>query len=109
MATDNKTFLSNLMNQSWAFVNANGFTMSEAMKTAWLNAKLKKSMKQRIVRFNFRKVDGTIREAYGTLADNLLPPTDPSKKKTNNTLQVYFDTEKQEFRSFKKANLISVG
>lgn len=48
-------------------------SMSEALKTAWMNIKLKAAMKERIVKFYFQKVDGSIREAYGTLKDSLLP------------------------------------
>ena len=95
---------------AWQLVKRNGFTMSEALKVAWANMKLKAAMKQRIVKFYFQKVDGSIREAYGTLKESLLPPikgTDSRKK--SDTLQVYFDTEKQAYRSFKVANLIKIG
>lgn len=80
--------------------------MSEALKAACLNAKVKTAMKERIVKFWFQKVDGTLREAYGTLAENLLPPTQGTGRKPNDTVQVYSDTEKEEYRYFKKANLI---
>lgn len=66
MSTRNRTQLSEIMSLAWQFVKRNGYTMSEALKTAWANMKLKVQMKHRIVRFYFRKVDGTIREAYGT-------------------------------------------
>ena len=67
-------------------------------------------MKIGSVRFCFRKIDGTIREAVGTLLDIVVPATKGSAqgKKTNDDVQVYFDTEKNEYRSFKKANLISI-
>lgn len=57
----------------------------------------------------FRKVDGTIREAYGTLAERLTPATaGTSTRRPNDTVQTYFDTEKQEWRCFKKANLYAL-
>lgn len=105
MATNNKHMLSELMQMAWQFVRKNGFTMSEALKTAWANFKLKKAMRKGIVRFYFRKVDGTIREAYGTLKESLLPPT-MSGRKHNPTVQVYWDSEREGWRSFKKANVI---
>lgn len=71
--------------------------------------KLKTAMKQRIVKFYFKKVDGSIREAYGTLKENLIPSTNGDNRKKNDTVQVYFDTERQEYRSFKVANLIKIG
>jgi len=98
---------SDLFSLAWQFVKRNGFTISVALKTAWQNLKLKVAMKFKIVKFYYYKVDMTIREAYGTLCDNLVPEiagTDNRKK--NDTVQVYFDTEKQEWRCFKKANLV---
>lgn len=75
MATDFKNKMREVMNLAWQMVKKNGYSMSEALKTAWMNIKLKASMKERIVKFYFQKVDGSIREAYGTLKESLLPPT----------------------------------
>ena len=100
-----KNILSSVMTLAWQFVKRNGFSLSEALKTAWANIKLKEAMKSGIVKFYFQKVDGSIREAYGTLKESLLPPTTGNNRKSNDTIQVYFDTERQEYRSFKKANI----
>lgn len=107
MSTKIKNQLKEVMLMAWTFVKRNGFSMSEAMKCAWANMKLKAAMKDRIVKFYFQKVDGSVREAFGTLKESLLPPTvgDDNRKK-NDTVQVYFDTEKSEYRCFKKANLL---
>lgn len=58
--------------------------------------------------FSFKKADGTVREAVGTLADELLPEqhkqrtTGASRKVKRPDDQItYFDTDKQAFRSFK--------
>ena len=102
-------FLRGLMKQAWQLVKRNGYTMGEALACAWRNAKLKAAMALRIVKFYFQKVDGTIREAYGTLAAALIPPTsDGNPRQKNDTVQTYFDSEKQAWRCFKKANLISI-
>ncbi len=103
-----KNILHEIMTLAWQFVKRNGYTMSEALKCAWANMKLKTAMKQRIVKFYFKKVDGSVREAYGTLKDNLIPATSGENRKKNDTIQVYFDTEKQEYRCFKKANLVTL-
>lgn len=108
MSTTFKNSLREVMNLAWQMVKRNGYTMSEAMKVAWANLKLKAAMKKRIVKFYFQKVDGSVREAYGTLAENLLPPTSGEHRKKNDTIQVYYDTERQEYRSFKKANLLKI-
>lgn len=103
-----KQDLQNIMNTAWGFVRRNGFTLSEALKAAWANFKLKAKMSKGIVRFYFRKVDGTIREAWGTLASNLVPETKGTNRKANPTIQNYFDTEKGDWRCYKTANLIAV-
>lgn len=103
-----RSTLHDIMTLAWQFVKRNGFTMSEALKAAWANIKLRTAMNNRIVKFYFQKVDGSIREAYGTLKENLIPATNGDNRKRNDTVQVFFDTEKQEWRCYKKANLISI-
>lgn len=103
-----RTDLSKIMQTAWQFVRATGKSLSECLKLAWANFKLVRSMKQGIVKFYFQKVDGSRREAWGTLAEKYLPVTDGEKKERakNDFTQIYFDTEKQEYRAFKKLNLI---
>ena len=97
------------MTMAWQFVKRNGINLSEALKKAWQVFKLKVAMAVRIVKFYFQKVDGSIREAYGTLRSDLIPEVKgDDKRKKNDTVQVYFDTEKQEFRCFKVANLVRI-
>ena len=60
MAQFKKT-MSEIMQMAWQFVKRNGYSMSEALKVAWANFKLKMAMKSRIVRFYFLKVDGSTR------------------------------------------------
>lgn len=104
-----KETLRDIMQLAWQFVKRNGLSMSEALKTAWRNIKLRTAMKSRIVKFYFQKVDGSIREAFGTLAERLIPATSgEDNRRKNETVQVYFDTEKVEWRCFKKANLINI-
>ena len=43
-----KNFLHEVMSLAWQFVRKNGFTMSEALKCAWANMKLKLQMKARL-------------------------------------------------------------
>lgn len=104
-----KSDLRNIMQMAWQFVKRNGFTMSEALRAAWLNFKLKVAMAVRIVKFYFQKVDGSIREAYGTLNENVVPQISGNDtRKKNDTVQTYFDTEKQQWRCFKRANLLRI-
>lgn len=94
-----------IMNMAWDFVKRFGYTLSEALKTAWANAKFKKVASAKIVEFYFKKVDGSVRQAYGTLRADLCPVTTAESKKSAD-VQVYFDTEKQAWRCFKKQNLL---
>lgn len=108
MATTFRNELRNVMSLAWQFVKRNGYTMSEALKCAWANIKLRTALSNRIVKFYFQKVNGEIRETYGTLKTELIPETKGDDRKRNDTVQVYFDTEKSEYRCFKKANLIRI-
>lgn len=58
-------------------------------------------------KFYFQKIDGSLREAYGTTNPETIPATTGTRKPAD-TVQTYFDTEKQEYRCFKKANLIRI-
>lgn len=102
-----KEQLSQIMRTAWRFFKITGLNFAECLKLAWANFKLVSQMKLGIVKFYFQKVDGSKREAWGTLKAELLPTTKESDKRAkNDTTQVYFDTEKQEYRCFKKLNLV---
>lgn len=109
MSTKMKSTIKDVMLLAWTFVKRNGYSMSDALKCAWANIKLRALMQKRIVKFYFQKLDGTLREAFGTLNENMIPSiTGDGSKKKNNTIQVYYDSEKQSWRSFKKCNLIKI-
>lgn len=103
-----REFLHDVMSLAWQLVKRNGYTMSEALKCAWTNMKLKMQMKSRIVKFYFQKVDGSVREAWGTLSGRIVPATGEDARKKNDSVQTYFDTDRGEWRCFKKANLIRI-
>jgi hypothetical protein len=99
--------LSTIMTEAHRFIKIAGILLSEALRRAWANFKLVVRMRTGIVKFYFQKIDGSIREAYGTLSSRFIPAiagTDSRKK--NETTQTYFDTEKQEWRCYKKLNLV---
>lgn len=108
MTTSHKSTLHLVMSLAWQFVKRNGYTLSEALKTAWRNIKLHTRLQSGIVKFYFQKVDGSLREAYGTLKSNIIPATSTNNRRACDTVQTYYDTEKQEWRCFKKANLIKL-
>lgn len=103
-----RTTAREVMTLAWQFIRKNGMSLSDALKKAWQNIKLRAMMQQRICKFYFQKVDGSIREAYGTLKESLVPATNGCNRKQNVTVQTFFDTEKGEWRCYKKANLVNV-
>lgn len=98
-----------VMRQAWQLVKVYGFSMAEAMKQSWLLLKLKKSMSKGIVKFFYEKLNGEARTAWGTLASDKIPATaGTDNRKKNDSVMVYFDQEANDWRSFKKANLIKM-
>lgn len=65
-----------------------------------------------IVRFTYRKVDGTIREALGTrnldIARDALSIYIPNPTSGRNNPTAYYDLEKEDWRSFKAENVIAI-
>ena len=86
-----------------------GRPMSECEQQAMQIAECVKAMKDRIVEFYFIKKDGTTRQAFGTLQDEVILPliSSESNRKPNPDLVTYFDTVAQNFRSFRKENFKS--
>lgn len=109
MTTSKRNQLSEIFKMAWSFVRQNGYSLSEALKCAWANVKLRIKMKSQIVQFFFKKVDGSMRQAFGTLSsERVLATSSSSNRKPNPDVSVYFDTEKEEWRCFKKCNLVKV-
>ena len=107
MSTKMKSQMKEVMLLAWTFVKRNGYTMSEALRCAWTNIKLRALLSKKVVEFYFKKTDGTMRQAFGTLMSDRVPETKGTHRTTENC-QVYFDTEKEAWRSFKKCNLIKI-
>lgn len=83
-----------------------GRPMSECTGQALRIALCVAAMKTRIVEFYFVKKDGTTRQAFGTLQDDIILPLikDSSNREPNPELVTYYDTVKKSFRSFRKEN-----
>ena len=84
--------------------------MGEAMHICWMNLKLKKAMKTRVVQFFFIKAStGELRQAFGTTDPHRYEYEAKGGRNGNYAHCVqYWDTEKQGFRMFKDFNLVSV-
>ena len=109
MTTLFKSQMRQVMSDAWR-IQVTGESFSESLKRAWLLLKLKAQMKQKTVQFFYQKVNGEIRQAFGTLRDEVINTiVKGTGRKPNDNMFTYFDTERQEFRSFKKFNLIKIG
>ena len=107
MSTKMKSTMKDVMLLAWTFVKRNGYSMSDALKCAWANIKLRALLGKKVVEFYFKKTDGTLRQAFGTLMSDRVPET-KGERKAADSCQVYFDTEKEAWRSFKKCNLVKI-
>ena len=80
---------------AWRFWHTTRRAFGDCLRLAWQNFKIVRRMQTDVVKFYFQKVDGSIREAWGTLREDIVSP-----------VKVYFDTERQEWRCFKRLNLV---
>lgn len=97
---------SQLFKMAHAVVKRTGKTFSEALRTAWKAAKIYAKMLVGTAEFSFRKLDGSIRNASGTLFKvDYLRKTEGEWVRPADVL-CYYDTEKKAFRSFVISNLL---
>ena len=83
--------------------------MEKTFKTTDLT-EFGKMLREGIVNFEFIKKDGSVRSAKGTLLAEHLPApkadSDGTSRKASENVMVYFDMEKQAFRSFVKESFV---
>ena len=105
-----KQFLSELMKMAWLIRRSTGKSISESLRKAWINCKLRIQMYLRVVEFYYQKINGEVRQAFGTLQMKQFPATTGTKsnRKQNETCLLYWDMEKKEFRQFKVWNIIKI-
>jgi len=96
-------FRSRVFKQAHQIRVTSGATMSQALSKAWAIYRLTKKMKAETVSFQFKKKDGTIRNAHGTLLGVEVKGVGTPCYKTVS----YFDVDKQGWRGFTAANLIT--
>jgi len=92
-----------LFKMAWGLLD-NFTSFSQSLRQAWKILKLKAKMAVGNVKFKYRKVDGTIRDAVGTL--NFTYESKGSGRPTPADSFLYYDCEAKGIRSFKVVNLI---
>lgn len=101
--------LSKVMTEAWTILKSGiAATISEALKIAWKEIKLLERLRSGVAYFSFKKIDGTIRNAIGTLREGNFNYEYKGTKATRSGIVSYYDIEKRAFRSFKVNNLISI-
>lgn len=84
-------------------------TLNECQEAAWKVLRLQYALKKGSVRFSFRKENGEVREAVGTLkADMFVEPPKTSAYGAYLTVVRYFDIEKNAIRSFRADRILNV-
>ena len=91
-----RTDLSIIMRTAWQMCRATGVTFAECLHKAWQVFKLK------------IKSTGELRQAFGTLKDDLCPETKGDDRKPNKHLVTYYDTVAEGWRSFRMFNFVKV-
>lgn len=91
-----------LFKMAWS-IKAQFNTFGEALAHAWKVIKLQVELCLGIVKFKYRKIDGSIRSAVGT-RDNV--PAVKGLRPSNPSILTYFDLEAADWRSAKAENLI---
>ena len=85
-------------------------TPSQALKHAWWFENFRSQLATGIFRFSYFKIDGSIREATGTLNPAYIPtdklPKGTSECEQNYETFPYFDVTKNAWRSFRLDNFI---
>lgn len=73
--------------------------------------RLKRLLKNGVVEFSYKKKDGSLRKAKGTLKDELLPETDKGDERKRNLSKdcfYYFDLKKDDYRCFLRDNFVEI-
>ena len=92
---------------AWRLVKNFSFSMSEAMKSAWAMVKMRDRMNFDVVEFVYNKVNGEERVARGTLSHEIVPQTKGERSAPKDCF-VYYDNDKEGWRSFKINNFVRV-
>lgn len=101
---------SGLMKNAHRLMQVTGKSLAESVKSAWVIYRLSEAMQKGTVQFFYKKTNGEVRQAFGTMKDDVISSKikGTDRRKPNKDLFVYYDTEKSAFRSFKKFNLIRI-
>ena len=106
---EKKSFRFRVMKYAHQMFASTKNSWASCLKKAWELYRLAKEMRHGLVNFAYVKVDGTIREACGTLQNMPAGRSLNGKHMTKKSYKTfaYFDVEKGEMRCFKIENLLT--
>jgi len=94
-------FRKEVFKRAYQIVKNTGCRFSEALTESWRLYRLSKAMREKPVAFVYKTKSGFEREAVGTL-------TEASANDTNYSVFIYYDVQKEGFRSFRSENYIGL-
>lgn len=106
---ESKSFRSRIFSTAWKFLRKGLFTsFGEALRAAWSRYKVIKNLKAGATKLLYRKANGLLRSAMGTLKAEVLAFYPKAPENSNPDVVRYWDLEKQAWRSFRIERLISM-
>lgn len=106
-----KTTINNiaLLNRATNMV-LNGYDLTQSLQTSAMIEALQFKLVNGTAHFIYRKANGELREAFGTLLERVADRNIDGRgyPKRLDGLQAYFDIEEQAWRSFRYENLITI-
>lgn len=85
-----------------------GYGFGEAQKLIWMGEHLRTKLHEGLTQFSYKKKDGSVREAIGTL-NNVEHLLVGSSKFNSDIFTIrYYDLEKESFRATKVQNLLTI-
>jgi len=87
-----------------------GFNLTQSLQTSALIEALQFKLMNGTAHFIYRKTNGELREAFGTLLERVVERNINGRgyPRKLDGLQAYFDIEEQEWRSFRYENLVTI-
>lgn len=88
----------------------NGYDLAQSLQVSALIENLQFKLINGTAHFIYRKANGELREAFGTLLEKVADRNINGRgyPRKLDGLQVYFDIEEQEWRSFRYKNLVTI-
>ena len=105
----NKFFAINIVRLTAYQLKSSSMSWVECLKQAWQVVKLESAMKTKVVEFFFMKMNGEVRQAFGTLLQSHIDytPNGTGHAASRDCIR-YWDEAKGAWRQFKAYNFLRV-